>query len=174
MDLDPIPQATSDDPHAVYRALREEHPVHYVEDRNLWILSRHEDVLAAIKAAGAFRRDTEGGRTIQEIVDFDDRIQHLSGKTSFNAFMGTDLAEVLRKEGVDHVIVAGVITSLCIDSSARAAVENGFAVTILSDASAGRDQTEHSLYCESIFPLYAEVKSTEELLAHGLDPEHAS
>ncbi|MGD2018565.1 MAG: isochorismatase family cysteine hydrolase [Planctomycetota bacterium] len=131
-------------------------------------------VLAAIKAAGAFRRDTEGGRTIQEIVDFDDRIQHLSGKTSFNAFMGTDLAEVLRKEGVDHVIVAGVITSLCIDSSARAAVENGFAVTILSDASAGRDQTEHSFYCESIFPLYAEVKSTEELLAHGLDPEHAS
>ena len=54
MDLDPIPQATSDDPHAVYRALREEHPVHYVEDRNLWILSRHEDVLAAIKAPETF------------------------------------------------------------------------------------------------------------------------
>ena len=54
MDLDPIPQATSDDPHEVYRALREEHPVHYVEDRNLWILSRHEDVLAAIKAPETF------------------------------------------------------------------------------------------------------------------------
>ena len=33
MDLDPIPQVIADDPHAVYRVLREENPVHYVEER---------------------------------------------------------------------------------------------------------------------------------------------
>lgn len=54
MELDPIPQAVSDDPHPVYRMLREEHPVHYVPDRDLWILSRHEDVLGAIKAPETF------------------------------------------------------------------------------------------------------------------------
>ncbi len=54
MDLDPIPHATTDDPHAVYRVLREDHPVHYVRDRDLWILSRHDDVLAAIKDPATF------------------------------------------------------------------------------------------------------------------------
>ena len=52
-DLDPIPHATVDDPHPVYRRLREEHPVHYVEARDLWVLSRHADILAAIKDAQA-------------------------------------------------------------------------------------------------------------------------
>ncbi|MGB0618414.1 MAG: cytochrome P450 [Myxococcota bacterium] len=54
MDLDPIAQATADDPHPVYSVLREEHPVHYVADRDLWVLSRHEDVLAAIKDPESF------------------------------------------------------------------------------------------------------------------------
>ncbi|MCR9092615.1 MAG: cytochrome P450 [bacterium] len=54
MELDPIPHAVSDDPHPVYRLLREEHPVHHVQDRDLWILSRHEDILGAIKAPEAF------------------------------------------------------------------------------------------------------------------------
>lgn len=54
MNLDPIPHAAADDPHTVYRALREEHPVHYVANRDLWILSRHEDILAAIKDPTTF------------------------------------------------------------------------------------------------------------------------
>ncbi len=54
MNLDPIAQATADDPHPVYSVLREEHPVHYVADRDLWVLSRHEDVLAAIKDPESF------------------------------------------------------------------------------------------------------------------------
>ncbi len=54
MDLDPIPQTIADDPHPIYRVLREDEPVHYVEKRDLWVLSRHEDVLAAIKDPETF------------------------------------------------------------------------------------------------------------------------
>ncbi len=49
MDLDPIPQTVVEDPHPVYRELRESHPVHYVPSRDLWVLSRYDDVLAAIR-----------------------------------------------------------------------------------------------------------------------------
>jgi cytochrome P450 len=49
MDLDPIPHVTSEDPHPVYRALREQHPVFHCGSRDLWVLSRHADILAAIK-----------------------------------------------------------------------------------------------------------------------------
>lgn len=54
MVLDPIAQAAADDPHATYGELREHHPVHYIESRDLWVLSRYEDVLAAIRDPETF------------------------------------------------------------------------------------------------------------------------
>ncbi len=47
--LDPIPHASQDAPHALYRTLQRDAPVHYVPERDLWVLSRHADVLAALK-----------------------------------------------------------------------------------------------------------------------------
>ncbi len=51
MDLDPIPQVIADDPHPVYHELREHHPVHHCGDRDLWVLSRHADLLDVVKDA---------------------------------------------------------------------------------------------------------------------------
>ena len=59
MDLDPIPQTQAPDPHPVYRQLREEHPAYYCEARDLWVLSRHADILTAIKSPEIFS-STEG------------------------------------------------------------------------------------------------------------------
>jgi cytochrome P450 len=52
--IDPVAFASHPDPHPVYRALSEEAPVHYVPDRDLWVLSRHADILAAIKDPATF------------------------------------------------------------------------------------------------------------------------
>ena len=49
MELDPTRLLTEDDPHRAYATLREEHPVHYVEARDLWVVSRYADVLAAVR-----------------------------------------------------------------------------------------------------------------------------
>ena len=38
----------------MYRVLREQHPVHYVQSRDLWILSRYADINAVIRVAGSF------------------------------------------------------------------------------------------------------------------------
>ena len=51
----------ADDPNPVYRRLREEHPVHYLEERDLWVLSRHADLRAAI-------RDPETWSSTQGVV----------------------------------------------------------------------------------------------------------
>lgn len=47
--LDPIPQVVAEDPHDLYRELRENHPVYYVEERDLWIVSRYEDIQQMVK-----------------------------------------------------------------------------------------------------------------------------
>lgn len=51
---DPVALTATDDPYPGYRRLREEAPVHYVPDRDLWVLSRHADVLAALKSPDTF------------------------------------------------------------------------------------------------------------------------
>lgn len=122
-------------------------------------------LLALIKELGAFRRNTPGGAVSPEILGFGDRVLHLEGKTGFNAFLGTKLEEKLREHGIERVVLTGVVTSVCIDSTGRAASEKGFTVTVASNCAAGRSQTEHDFYCENIFPLYAEVATLDELCA---------
>ena len=54
MNLDPIPQVWVDDPHEVYRELRENHPVYHVEARDLWVVSRYDDVLTMLRSPERF------------------------------------------------------------------------------------------------------------------------
>jgi cytochrome P450 len=54
MNLDPIPQVWVDDPHDVYRALRDEHPVYHVEERDLWVISRYDDVQMMLRSPERF------------------------------------------------------------------------------------------------------------------------
>ena len=54
MELDPIPLVWQDDPFPVYAELREHHPVHHVAERDLWVVSRHEDVLGLIRTPERF------------------------------------------------------------------------------------------------------------------------
>ena len=65
---------------------------------------------------------------------------------------------------IDHVVIAGAVTSVCIDSTGRYAQELGYKVSILSDCTAAKSVFEQSFYCDSIFPVYANVITSQELL----------
>jgi len=56
-----------------------------------------------------------------------------------NAFAGTDLAVHLAATERRNLILCGFMTHMCVDSTARAALDAGFRVTVLSDATATRD-----------------------------------
>ncbi len=122
-------------------------------------------ILKAIKDTGAFRRGSPGGDTIPEFAAFEGRMDVVPGKRGLNAFSNTNLEALLRERKIEDVIVLGVVTSLCIDSTARQAMEHGIRTTILSDATSGRTAFEQEFYCDKVFPLYAQMKTTEELLA---------
>jgi len=55
LEFDPLIQTTSDDPHPVYAWMRDQDPVHYCAARDMYVLSRHEDVVAAVKDPETFR-----------------------------------------------------------------------------------------------------------------------
>jgi nicotinamidase-related amidase len=47
-----------------------------------------------------------------------------------------DLVLQLRKKGINHVILAGMSANLCVESHMRELIEQGFKVTVVSDATA--------------------------------------
>lgn len=121
-------------------------------------------LMATIKEIGAFKRGAWGGEVIPELQVYGDRITLLQGKTWFSSFQGTDLQAYLTDRQIHNIVLAGVVTSLCIDSTARAAADLGYNTTILSDCTGARNMGEQEFYCESIFPLYAETNSVDEVL----------
>ncbi len=56
-----------------------------------------------------------------------------------NAFVQTELEQLLRAAGVTDVILAGFMTHMCVNSTARGAFNLGFRPTVVASATATRD-----------------------------------
>jgi nicotinamidase-related amidase len=56
-----------------------------------------------------------------------------------NSFRETDLERRLHDAGVTDVVVAGMMTSMCVDATVRAAADLGFGCTVVHDACATLD-----------------------------------
>jgi nicotinamidase-related amidase len=63
-------------------------------------------------------------------------------KPRFGAFHGTDLEAILRDRGIDTIIVSGISTDVCCDTTAREANARDFRVLFLSDGTAVNDEAE--------------------------------
>uniref|UniRef100_A0A1D1XHR5 Isochorismatase n=1 Tax=Anthurium amnicola TaxID=1678845 RepID=A0A1D1XHR5_9ARAE len=64
-------------------------------------------------------------------------------KHTYSAFVGTGLEEALRRVGVEEVIVTGVMTNLCCETTAREAFVRGFRVFFSTDATGTSNKELH-------------------------------
>lgn len=60
-------------------------------------------------------------------------------KPRYSAFYGTDIESVLKTQGVDTLILAGTVTNICCESTARDAFSHDYKVIFLSDGNASFD-----------------------------------
>lgn len=135
-----------------------------VLEPNYRALANSVGILDTIKSSGAFKAGTAGADNIPELAVFGDRITYVKGKVGFNAFSNTELDRVLLDRGIKDVLVAGMVTSLCIDSTGRAAYERGYSVKILSDCTSARTPAEQDFFCKNIFPLYGGVLDSRQAM----------
>ena len=69
--------------------------------------------------------------------------------------MRTNLNEVLRQKQITpYLVLAGAVTSICIDSTGRAAHEQGYQVSMLSDCTSARTVFEQEFYFENVFRIF--------------------
>ena len=96
---------------------------------------------------------------------------HLVTKKSWNAFHDTLLDEYLRSASISQVVIAGIATSIGVESTARSAHDRSYNVTLATDAMTDLDAEAHYNTVERIFPKLGETGTTAALLTL-LDKTH--
>jgi nicotinamidase-related amidase len=97
-------------------------------------------------------------------------------KTVNSAFIGTPLEGWLRERGIERVVIAGLTTNHCVDTSTRMAGNLGFETVLVGDACATNDrvgpdgatwdaETIHRITLTNLHGEFATVMSTDEVLA---------
>jgi len=91
-----------------------------------------------------------------------------------NSFKDTSLFNLLSKRKVNHLVICGMMSHLCIDATVRAAYDLGFSCTVVHDACATRNlefnntvipaQSVHHAFMAALQPTYAAVINTREFL----------
>jgi len=87
-------------------------------------------------------------------------------KNRYSAFFpgACDLPQQLRARGVDTVLIAGTLTNVCCEASARDAMMGDFKTVMVSDANAARSDAEHVAALATLIQFFADVRTTDEVI----------
>jgi len=111
-------------------------------------------------------------------AEIHDSVKPASGETVVeknfpNSFRNTPLEEILKGSGVKNLVMAGMMTHMCVDASVRQAADLGYKVTLLADACATRAQSfggeriparqVHAAFLAALNGFYAKVVNAHEL-----------
>lgn len=85
-------------------------------------------------------------------------------KKTYSAFVGTPLEKKLRGWGIRTLVMTGVATNVCVESTARDGFMRDFYIIFLKDLSASYDQRLHDATLTNIEEHFGQVGSSEEML----------
>lgn len=131
----------------------------------------HVQHLSNRPGASFFLPDTEGANIHASVAP---RAGETVMQKNFpNSFRATPLLEHLRGLGIDHLVITGMMTHMCVDATTRAAFDLGFSCSLAHDACATRalafgDQRVaaaqvHAAFLAALSGLYAKVQSAAAL-----------
>ena len=91
-----------------------------------------------------------------------------------SSFLRTDLREYLQELGITKLVVAGMMSHMCVDTTVRACQDYGYEVTVIEDACTTMPlkydkrkidaETVHAVYMASLAEGFAKVMKAEDFL----------
>ncbi len=124
------------------------------------------------EGATFFLPNTEGVLIHKNLTPIDG--EHLIIKHAPNSFLGTNLLDVLKANEIDEVVICGMMSHMCIDTTTRACMDYGIQVTLLEDACTTKNLTfngqtlsaglVHAVFMASLNGLFAQVIKSDELI----------
>lgn len=131
----------------------------------------HIQHIATRAGATFFLPDTAGAEIHESVRPGPD--EPVFQKHFANSFRETPLLEYLRRVGLSRLVIAGMMTHMCIDTTTRAAADLGFACSLAHDACATRAlsfngvqvpaESVHTAYLAALNGPFAKVLSASEL-----------
>lgn len=108
-------------------------------------LLRHRDLMVA---SGALLRDSWDAAVIDELAPEPDDV--IIDKTRYDAFHGTDLDQLLRGRapGPGRLLLSGIVTNACVESTARSAAMRDYTVTLVEAGCGSRTTEFHRMSVE--------------------------
>lgn len=91
-----------------------------------------------VREGASFFLPNSDGSKIHELVSPQPG-EHLVIKNYPNSFYKTDLDRHIREHHISELVVCGMMTHMCIDTTVRAAKDHELPVTLISDACATKD-----------------------------------
>ncbi len=85
-------------------------------------------------------------------------------KRQWGAFYGTNLEQQLRRRGIRTIVMAGIATNMGVESTARAAHDQGYELVFAEDAMSSLNAEFHKFSVENIFPIMGRVRSSAEII----------
>ena len=89
-----------------------------------------------------------------------------------SGFLNTVLQDYLQANGVEHIVIAGMMSHMCVDTTTRACQDYGYEATVIEDACTTKDltykgkklpaQMVHEVYMASLDGMFAKVMTLEE------------
>jgi len=89
-------------------------------------------------------------------------------KERYSAFIpgSSNIVDVLQANGVTTLLIAGVATNVCCESTARDAMMLNYRVVMISDACAAKTDAEHAAALGNFYLFFGDVQTTDEIIAH--------
>ncbi len=133
----------------------------------------HIQHISTRSGATYFVQNTPGVRFNENVTPLQNEIVII--KHFPNSFRNTELLDILKKAGAGRLVICGMMTHMCIDSTVRAAFDLGFECVVVQDACATKDISfdGHVLPAESVqraflgalSGMFAKVESAEKMLS---------
>lgn len=123
------------------------------------------------EGAAFFLPDTEGVKIHSSLTPIEN--EYLVTKHAPNSFLNTKLAEILSKNEITELVVCGMMSHMCVDTTVRACMDYGIKVTLLGDACATKNlvfqgrtipaEVVHETFMASLNGMFATVIKTMNL-----------
>ena len=114
------------------------------------------------KISGLFAaKGSRDAEVIDELTPLDNEI--VIPKTSSSLFNSTNFEYVLRNLGVQYLMVMGIMTDQCVETTVRDGCDRGFLMTVIEDACAANSEQRHE---ESLIGIggYCRRRTSDELI----------
>ena len=108
-------------------------------------------------------RDTKEAQFLEEVAPQGDEV--VIGKVTSSAFNSTNIDRLLRNMGIRNLIITGVVTNGCVESTTRSAAELDYGTIVVEDATAAMAPQLHEHSLLSMSYKDAAIRSTDEMVA---------